>query len=487
MLPIAALQDAVAATTAEPTPLGLGPLLALFVVGSIVVVAWSRWVRPMNLALGYAATVAMWALSYVAMLQPGIVAGEALFAGALACVFAAGWLAGRRAPGEASGMSVGIVSATINLMVIGAFLHDEQGGSVVRPIAYVAGLYAASAVLGSLGDRLGRRSPPSGALPSPVTLMGIVATANILVMIVLGGLVTSYEAGLAVPDWPNSFGHNMLLYPVSEMKGGIFYEHAHRLFGMLVGATVLSFATLAFRSAVPTAARVLAAVLVALVVVQGILGGLRVTGNVTASMSAADLAPDTRLAVVHGMLGQCVFAIAMIATFACGGALERARVAVSGASSIHMLPAAALGALVSQLFLGASMRHLQVPPTAEAGAKIPAWALHGHITMALIAFVLVFLAGSRCAKATDVPVLRMTGKAAMHTVSLQLLLGIGALVAVLLRRGADVPWWEAVSTTAHQALGALLLAIVATLAVLSRQVRSPLDSPAPAGRVSASA
>jgi hypothetical protein len=152
-----------------------------------------------------------------------------------------------------------------------------------------------------------------------------------------------------------------------------------------------------------------------------------------------------------------------------------------------MLPAAALGALVSQLFLGASMRHLQVPPTAEAGAKIPAWALHGHITMALIAFVLVFLAGSRCAKATDVPVLRMTGKAAMHTVSLQLLLGIGALVAVLLRRGADVPWWEAVSTTAHQALGALLLAIVATLAVLSRQVRSPLDSPAPAGRVSASA
>lgn len=486
MLPIALLQDA-AAPAAEQAPLGLGALVALFVVGSIAVVFWSRWVRPMNLALGYAATVAMWALSYVAMLQPGIVAGEALFAGALACVFAAGWLAGRRAPGEASGMAVGIVSATINLMVIGAFLRDEQGGSVVRPLAYVAGLFAASAVLGSLGDRLGRRTAPSGTLPTPVTLMGIVATANILVMIVLGGLVTSYEAGLAVPDWPNSFGHNMLLYPVSEMKGGIFYEHAHRLFGMLVGATVLSFATLAFRGSVPPVARALAGVLVALVVVQGILGGLRVTGNVTASMSAADLAPDTRLAVVHGMLGQCVFAIAMIATFACGGALERARVAVSGASSIHMLPAAALGVLVMQLFLGASMRHLQVPPTAEAGAKIPAWALHGHITMALIAFILVFLAGSRCAKATDVPVLRMTGKAAMHTVSLQLLLGIGALVAVLLRRGADVPWWEAVSTTAHQALGALLLATVATLAVLSRQVRSPLDSGAPAARVSARA
>ena len=92
MLPIALLQDA-AAPAAEQAPLGLGALVALFVVGSVAVVLWSRWVRPMNLALGYAATVAMWALSYVAMLQPGIVAGEALFAGALACVFAAGWLA----------------------------------------------------------------------------------------------------------------------------------------------------------------------------------------------------------------------------------------------------------------------------------------------------------------------------------------------------------------------------------------------------------
>ncbi|MFM8642535.1 MAG: hypothetical protein ACKOEP_06835, partial [Phycisphaerales bacterium] len=83
MLPIAALQDAAAAPA--PAPLGLWAILLLFVGGPIVVFL-SRWVRPMNLAIGYADTVAMWALSYVAMLQPGIVAGEALFAGALACV-----------------------------------------------------------------------------------------------------------------------------------------------------------------------------------------------------------------------------------------------------------------------------------------------------------------------------------------------------------------------------------------------------------------
>jgi len=41
---------------------------------------------------------------------------------------------------------------------------------------------------------------------------------------------------------------------------------------------------------------------------------------------------------------------------------------------------------------------------------------------------------------------------------------------VLLRRGESVPWWEAISTTSHQALGAILLALVAMLAVAARRV-----------------
>ncbi len=461
---IATLQDA---SAAAPKPLGIGAVVLLFVVGSLFVVGWSRWVRPMNLAIGFAVTVAMWTLSYVAMLQPGLVAGELLFAGALACVFAGGWVAGRRAPADAGGMSVGLVSATINLMVIGAFLRDEQGGTHLRPVLYVVGLYAGSALLGLLGDRLGRRGSPGRPLPAAATLLGAVATANILVMIVLGGLVTSYEAGLAVPDWPNSFGHNMLLYPVSEMRGGIFYEHAHRLFGMLVGATTLAYATVAFRSGVPRAARGLVAALVAMVVLQGVLGGLRVTGNVTASMEAADLSPSTGMAIVHGMLGQCVFAVAMLSAFACSGALEEVRGSATGSRWMRWLPAAALAALAMQLFLGASMRHLQSTPTADVGAKLPAWALHGHVTMALIAFVLVFMAGRRSAKSVDARPIKALGKGISHAVGLQLVLGIAALVAVLVRRGIDVPWWEAISTTSHQALGALLLAMTASLAVLA--------------------
>jgi heme A synthase len=87
--------------------------------------------------------------------------------------------------------------------------------------------------------------------------------------------------------------------------------------------------------------------------------------------------------------------------------------------------------------------------------------------MAIVALVLVIVAGSRAARAAREPALRSTAKAVMHSVGLQFLLGIGALVAVLLRRGADIPWWEATSTTAHQAIGALLITCTMSLAVLA--------------------
>ncbi|MFM8640201.1 MAG: COX15/CtaA family protein, partial [Planctomycetota bacterium] len=301
-------QDAAAVTPAS-NPLGLGVLLALFVVGGAVTLAWARWVRPMNLAIGFATTVAMWTLSFIAMLQPGQAVGEVLFAGAVACVLAGGFVAGRMAPGAANGLSVGLVSATVNLLVIGAFLRDEQGGGgLSRPAMYVLGLFAVSALLGLVGDAIGRARTSMRRLPAAPTLMGIVAVANILVMIVIGGLVTGYEAGLAVPDWPNSFGHNMLLYPVSQMKGGVYYEHAHRLFGMLVGLTAFTLAAICWRHESRRWVKVLATALLLAVCVQGLMGGLRVTGTLTLAQDRSLLAPSTLIAIAHGVFGQLVFA-----------------------------------------------------------------------------------------------------------------------------------------------------------------------------------
>ena len=51
----------------------------------------------------------------------------------------------------------------------------------------------------------------------------------------IGGLVTSHGAGMAVPDWPNTYGYNMFFFPISLWMGGVFYEHTHRLAASGVG------------------------------------------------------------------------------------------------------------------------------------------------------------------------------------------------------------------------------------------------------------
>ncbi|PYM12207.1 MAG: cytochrome oxidase biogenesis protein CtaA, partial [Verrucomicrobia bacterium] len=56
-----------------------------------------------------------------------------------------------------------------------------------------------------------------------------------LVLICVGGLVTSHDAGMAVPDWPSTFGDNLFFFPISRWVGGVFYEHTHRLVASGVG------------------------------------------------------------------------------------------------------------------------------------------------------------------------------------------------------------------------------------------------------------
>ena len=63
----------------------------------------------------------------------------------------------------------------------------------------------------------------------------VVTAVAVLVLLGAGGLVTSHNAGMAVPDWPNTFDYNMFFFPVSKWVGGIFYEHTHRLLASGVG------------------------------------------------------------------------------------------------------------------------------------------------------------------------------------------------------------------------------------------------------------
>src|ERR1700722_594350 len=107
-----------------------------------------------------------------------------------------------------------------------------------------------------------------------------------------GGLVPSHEAGMSVPDWPNSYGYNMFLFPPSKWIGGIFYEHMHRLWASGVGLLTTILAVWLWLKDARHWMKWLGVAAFLLVVAQGVLGGLRVIWN------------NDRLGAVHGVVGQ---------------------------------------------------------------------------------------------------------------------------------------------------------------------------------------
>src|SRR5213593_594257 len=98
-----------------------------------------------------------------------------------------------------------------------------------------------------------------------------------LLLMCSGGMVTSKNVGLAVPDWPTTFGYNMFLFPVSKWVGGILFEHTHRLIASAVGFLTIILTIWLWRSESRKWVRNLGVIALGAVVLQGVLGGLRVT------------------------------------------------------------------------------------------------------------------------------------------------------------------------------------------------------------------
>jgi len=291
-----------------------------------------------------------------------------------------------------------------------------------------------------------------------------VAAAATFLLIVAGGLVTSHEAGLAVVDWPNSYGYNIFLYPLSRMTGGIYYEHAHRLAGALVGLTTLVLAVHLQRVERRAWVKRLGWVALAVVILQGLLGGLRVTGHLTLSTDPGAVAPSIALAVVHGTLAQLFFCMMVsLAVLTSTGWLvspaPRAdgRAAVDRAFTTLLVPV-----LVVQLVLGAVQRHL-------------AQMLMVHIAFAMVVVTLAIAAAVRAGSLyRDVPVLPRVGRAIVWLVSIQVTLGVLAFAAVMTRLPGTPPEaFEVIAATAHQANGALLLGAAVLLLVWNRRLLVP--------------
>ncbi len=421
--------------------------------------------RGAVLALAFGTTVAMWAAGYICRL-PFVQAPNWLLGALLLALMFAGGVAAARfwRPGPLAGMKVGLLAALLNMLVLGSLLASSSDPNRVTPSAllWLPGALAAGAALGAAGGAAGRGR--AATAPAPVnwtSALAVVASAATLLLIVAGGLVTSEGAGLAVTDWPKSFGYNMFLYPLSRMTGGIYYEHAHRLVGSLVGLTTLVLAWHVFRVGLPRWVRAFAVGLLAFVILQGILGGLRVTGRFTMSASAADTAPSTFLAVVHGVTGQLVFAA--IIALACFTTMTwrsgAPGAAFRSASTDRTLSVVLAGALVFQLTLGATLR--------QRGVN-----LLTHISMAVAVLVLALAAGLRAwGLAGRPPLLVRLGKALMVVVVLQVLLGIGALIAVGSSPGpASAGPLRAALATPHQTLGAVLLGLAVAFSLWTHRL-----------------
>jgi len=124
-----------------------------------------------------------------------------------------------------------------------------------------------------------------------------------LFLIFVGGLVTSTGSGLAVPDWPLSYGS---LFP--PMVGGVFYEHGHRMVAATVGFFMLILTVALTRWEKRRWVRVLGWAAFGVVVLQGLLGGITVKFFL-----------PTPVSVFHGVLAQTFFILTIIIAYSQSG------------------------------------------------------------------------------------------------------------------------------------------------------------------------
>lgn len=178
-------------------------------------------------------------------------------------------------------------------------------------------------------------------------------------LIIAGGLVTSTDSGLAVPDWPLSYGQLM-----PPMVGGIFYEHGHRMVATFVGFLTTILAIWLWRAEARKWVKVLGLVGLLAVIAQGVLGGLTVLY----------LLP-TWISVSHATLAQLFFCLTIVLALVTSPFWrEYAPIEFPPAKRTRTLAVTTTVAVFLQLILGGVMRHT------GSGIAIPDFPLsYGHI------------------------------------------------------------------------------------------------------------
>jgi len=316
-----------------------------------------------------------------------------------------------------------------------------------------------------------------------------------LFLICSGGMVTSKGVGLAVPDWPTTFGYNMFLFPVSKWVGGILFEHTHRLIASVVGFLTIILAVWLWCGEDRRWVRNLGVIALAGVILQGILGGLRVT-----------MMKD-QIGIFHACIAQAFLGLLVmiaLATSKSWQTLANHRVDSQKFAPIQKLAIAVTIAIYVQLALGATMRHQHrdlaildfptangtwIPDTSVAAlVRVNAWrdargfsdvtAFQIWLQMVhrFLALIIAISVVSFC--------LRVWRDASRFAALKRLSMFWVVLVACQIALGAWTIWSNKAAdiATAHVAVGAIMLSFGVSISAISWRLLTLSWHGAPGGR-----
>jgi len=256
--------------------------------------------------------------------------------------------------------------------------------------------------------------------------------------------VTSNDAGLSVPDWPTTFGS---IYKMPHMVGGVEWEHGHRMVAEFVGLLTIILAIWTWRTEGRRWMRILGVAALGMVIAQGILGGMTVLFYLPPAVSST-----------HAALAQTFFCITVVIALFTGRRRieEQPRVEFdTRRPSLVTLTWLSIFVLYVQLILGAMFRHRGL-----------GWWPH-VVHAAVVTVVLSWTAIRALSQYSRIEAVRKPAITMLSLMMAQLCLGFTAfLTRVAWGHNAVQPELPMViSTVAHVAVGALLLATAVVLAI----------------------